>query len=248
MKRIYTTINKKGNLNNISKEELLKIEDITGEGGTGIQSIQGGDNISIDNTDPLNPIVSTTGGGTTGNYIPLTGTEVGKPVTGLIELIGGGITLGNSSYIVVGNAWRVTNSGDIGVSNDRFVITGENVQISVIAVNNSFTIRSGTSYIRTTYNGSYNTILLGTDPNSSGLEGIYYWGDKYTDNCFIQKKYADKQHSYSETEIKTGGTWIDNKPLYKKTQLTSDPAPTVGTMIKSTVVGGIYTEYEYTQP
>lgn len=35
-------------------------------GGTGIQSIQEGDNISIDNTDPLNPIVSTTGGGDSG--------------------------------------------------------------------------------------------------------------------------------------------------------------------------------------
>ena len=32
----------------------------SGDGGTGIQSIQEGDNISIDNTDPLNPIVSAT--------------------------------------------------------------------------------------------------------------------------------------------------------------------------------------------
>ncbi len=52
----------------------------------GIQSIQEGDNISIDNTDPLNPIISATGGGTTGEYIPLTGTEEGKPVTGNIEI------------------------------------------------------------------------------------------------------------------------------------------------------------------
>ena len=69
-----------------------------------------------------------------------------------------------------------------------------------------------------------------------------------TGKAVVTKEYVNQANSYSTTEIKTGGTWVDNKPLYKKTQLTSDPAPTVGTMIKSTVVGGIYTEYEYTKP
>lgn len=35
-----------------------------GGGGGGIQSIIPGDNISVDNTDPQNPIISSTGGGT----------------------------------------------------------------------------------------------------------------------------------------------------------------------------------------
>mgnify|MGYP003452345000 CR=1 FL=1 len=37
------------------------------------------------------------------------------------------------------------------------------------------------------------------------------------------------------------------KDIRNITQLTSDPAPTVDTMIKSTVLGGSYTEYEYTK-
>ena len=54
-------------------------------------------------------------------------------------------------------------------------------------------------------------------------------------------------NSYSTDEIKTGGTWIDGKPIYTITQLTADLAPTVDIMIKSTVVGSTYTEYEYTK-
>lgn len=36
--------------------------DFTSVGGTGIQSIVAGDNITVDDTDPNNPIVSATGG------------------------------------------------------------------------------------------------------------------------------------------------------------------------------------------
>jgi hypothetical protein len=36
--------------------------DFTSVGGTGIQSIVAGDNISVDDTDPNNPIVSASGG------------------------------------------------------------------------------------------------------------------------------------------------------------------------------------------
>ncbi len=50
--------------------------------GTGIQSIQEGDNISIDNTDPLNPIVSATGGGTAEeSYIEITKSELDTHIT-----------------------------------------------------------------------------------------------------------------------------------------------------------------------
>ena len=55
-------------------------------------------------------------------------------------------------------------------------------------------------------------------------------------------------NSYSTTETLTGGTWIDDKDIYTITQLTADTPPTIDTMIKSTVVGGTYTEYEYTKP
>lgn len=35
----------------------------SGGGDSGIQSVQPGTNITVDNTDPLNPIVNSTGGG-----------------------------------------------------------------------------------------------------------------------------------------------------------------------------------------
>ena len=61
------------------KIPLSHIEDIP---ETGIQSIQEGDNISIDNTDPLNPIVSAAGGGTTGeSYIEVTKSELDTHIT-----------------------------------------------------------------------------------------------------------------------------------------------------------------------
>jgi len=39
--------------------------DVAGGGGSGIQSVVAGTNITVDNTDPNNPVISATGGGTT---------------------------------------------------------------------------------------------------------------------------------------------------------------------------------------
>ena len=54
-------------------------------------------------------------------------------------------------------------------------------------------------------------------------------------------------NSYSTDEIKTGGTWIDGKPIYTITQLTVDTPPTYETLIDSKIKAGTYTEYEYTK-
>ena len=61
----------------------------------------------------------------------------------------------------------------------------------------------------------------------------------YTEKDLIPKKYADLQHSYSTTETKTGGTWIDGKPIYKKYITVDIPANNpnpVGYVITNTVV------------
>ena len=44
-------------------------QSIGGSGGGGIESIVAGTNITVDNTDPLNPVVSATGGGGGGSYV-----------------------------------------------------------------------------------------------------------------------------------------------------------------------------------
>ena len=75
-----------------------------------------------------------------------------------------------------------------------------------------------------------------------------YYGANYNDYTCIQKLYADKQHSYYETEYKTGGKWIDDKDIYKITQPTIDTPPTYDILIDSKVKAGTFTEYEYTKP
>lgn len=50
-----------------------------------------------------------------------------------------------------------------------------------------------------------------------GLSGASDYTPNIKDLDYIQKKYADKQHSYTREEVRTGGLWIDNKPIYRKT-------------------------------
>lgn len=72
-------------------------------------------------------------------------------------------------------------------------------------------------------------------PNTAGIQitapfdslGIYGQAD-YSDNdptnklIYTQRSYVDKSNSYSTDEIKTGGTWTDNKQIYKKTIVVTD--------------------------
>lgn len=50
-----------------------------------------------------------------------------------------------------------------------------------------------------------------------GLSSRTYFGNNAQKTDYIQKQYADRQHSYTEKEVKTEGLWINDKPLYKKT-------------------------------
>lgn len=184
--------------------------------------------------------IANAGGGTTGDYIPLSGTEVGKPVTGTVYL-----------------------------NNDVYFSTEDE--------NTSFGFDGGQMFITTDfYNGggtTSNNVYIGLYQNRlnipdlplysgfflqsigvNGEAGVGFYSaqdhsDVVPEDKFIyaQRSYVDKANSYSIDETLTGGTWIDDKDIYTITQLTVDTPPTVDTMIKSTVVGGTYTEYEYTK-
>ena len=52
---------------------------------------------------------------------------------------------------------------------------------------------------------------------------------------------------YSTEETLTGGTWIDGKPIYTITQLTTDAPPTGMETEFPTEIIGDYTTYKYTK-
>jgi hypothetical protein len=53
--------------------------------------------------------------------------------------------------------------------------------------------------------------------------------------------------SYSLTEVKTSGTWIDGKPIYRLVKLDSDPFPTDTETEFPTIFVGQYRILEYTK-
>ncbi|WP_027380502.1 hypothetical protein [Chryseobacterium daeguense] len=120
--------------------------------------------------------------------IPLSGTEINKPITGNIEFDNL-----NGTKVLKGNAYNsyisFLDDGVVEINNSP---NSSNVDISGIDLN-------------------------GTSALANGILGSYYYGAYYTDNSFIQKKYSDKQHSYTSQEEKTGGKWINGKPIYRKT-------------------------------
>ncbi|MDH6251794.1 hypothetical protein M2347_001521 [Chryseobacterium sp. H1D6B] len=119
--------------------------------------------------------------------IPLSGTSAGSPITGDLE-----IDNLHGTKLIKGNAYgsniSFLDDGVIEINNTE----GSNVRISGLDIN-------------------------ATSDLAKGIVGDYYYGRYYTDNSFIQKKYVDQKHSYSSEEILTGGTWINGKPVYKKT-------------------------------
>ena len=149
--------------------------------------------LSPENIVPVN----TPNEGATGDYIPLTGTEDGKPVTGDIKF-----SLPNDG----------SDYGNIGVEDDtiRLKAFGKIVSPSGFLDTNIYGafIHEGGGQCR-------------IESNIEGSLGLYSnqdFSEIQPDNKLIytQRSYVDKANSYSTDEIKTGGTWIDGKPIYRK--------------------------------
>ena len=137
---------------------------------------------SVDNTDPLNPVV---------NAIPLSGTEVGSPVTGNVQFqndtklilndVGGdiGFIQGRTDGIIeIGSdAYPVLISADTGLNVTNEIQAGGGIQGS----------RTG------------NELLIIGNDTGRGLVGVEYYGANYTDNTYVQKKYVDDKYNVSGT-------------------------------------------------
>ena len=154
---------------------------------------------SVNNTDPLNPVV---------NAIPLSGTTVGNPVTGDIEL-------NNNVKIILNDV-----SGDIGFiqgRNDGEIEIGQDAYGVLISADTGLIVDHGvrTNNI-TNSNVSGGMSLL--DINGVGLTGVSYYGANYTDNTYVQKKYVDDKYNVSGTTNYiskfTGSNSIGNSQIY----------------------------------
>lgn len=137
-------------------------------------------------------------------YIPLAGTAPTKPVTGDIVIK----DINNNSFtrLSKGSVFCSDNAKNgtlVGYSSVTFLeqFAGPVAEISkggIITAEPTYVITCGGAEVR-------------------GLSGASDYTYNIKDLDYIQKKYADKQHSYTKEEVKTGGLWIDNKPIYRKT-------------------------------
>jgi hypothetical protein len=128
-------------------------------------------------------------------FIPLTGTEEGKPVTGNIEF----------SYPDDGS-----NYGElcIDLQSDTIAIIKSDGKYNIDTQNYTGTNAGG--FIQM-IDGNQRSIYI----SNSGLSDSEIM-NPLLDIDYIQKHYIDKANSYSTTETLTGGTWIDGKPIYRK--------------------------------
>ncbi|WP_449399876.1 hypothetical protein [Chryseobacterium wanjuense] len=131
--------------------------------------------------------------------LPLSGTDTNKPLTGAIEYKGNDTT-GTNSFGFYSKLPNEKSGFDIqndGTLTPTMYLIGDT---------------------RTDLYLSSDHVGIGSSkPDFSGLKGNIYYGDYYQDESYVQKKYVDKKISYSSTEEKTGGKWINGKPIYKKT-------------------------------
>lgn len=131
-------------------------------GGT-VETVTGD---SVDNTDPLNPVV---------NAIPLSGTEVGSPVTGDIEFKGDGADL------------------------SLFFYDESGYRKSILLNTSGFGFFNWIDYLADPLNSTY--III--DPVTKGIYSNTYYGANYDDNTYVQKKYVDDNlATLTEEQIK----------------------------------------------
>ena len=94
------------------------------------------------------------------------------------------------------------------------------------AASGSFFVPSGDTYGLTTKDENGGIIKNGRfgDTTHGKQKAVYVYikatiglAENQQDNVLNDvKDYVDKSNSYSTEEIKTGGTWIDGKPIYRK--------------------------------
>ena len=191
----------------IEDSDLIVKNEGGGTSFTGIETEDSDTVIFTGNGTVGNPLsAESVGGGTTGDYIPLSGTEVDKPVTGPIVM----------KYYQ--NATTDINSGSISVARfDKTLPRPVLLEGAAMLLNGALYLKSSTStfYINSGISHSGGGAGMTSFP---GIKSDTDFSDvtPEDDLIYTQRRYCNKQHSYSTTETLTGGTWIDGKPIYRK--------------------------------
>ncbi|MFC5871393.1 hypothetical protein SAMN05443633_107144 [Chryseobacterium arachidis] len=117
------------------------------------------------------------------DYIPLSGTTAGKPVTGEIEFSteGGGAIKSGVAKISVADGYTTILSGDP---------VGERAEVLVSPLQVSLS-QGLNKHINLTQ--WLDSIDVGAPSEGPGMVGQYYHGDHYVDNSFVQKRWVEEK-------------------------------------------------------
>ncbi len=156
---------------------------LAGGSGGGIQSIQAGTNISVDNTDPLIPVVSSTGGGITsvngdtGPLVVLNASDVGADSAGSAAAALASALAADAAFFLKSDG-VLTPVANPAYALGKVVFNSTNDILEFMNSNNMVRLQIGHELWTRVYNNSGSTILngkavyvSGTDAGS-GLETI----------------------------------------------------------------------------
>ena len=128
---------------------------------TGVQSVVAGTNVTVDNTDPANPIVSAAGGGGSANLVNGTGSNSLQQVDGLLDL---DADASGTSSISLGRNSLASQEGTVGIGN-----YGRASAAKAIAIGQESTA-SGQNSISM----GFNTVSSGSNSIAIGVQAKTY--------------------------------------------------------------------------
>lgn len=178
-----------------------------------------------------------------GGFVPLSGTEVGSPVTGDIEILQG------KFLIVNGNGLSSGNQIGIRAAMDHSSSIGSKIEVK--SNHTQYGGGSGVVRLESSYENKINSILVSgsypqirwlqttegspiiadvtfkqlgielessNNPTYKGLYATAYHGANYDDNTYVQKKYVDdnfvpKAPNDGNAYVMKNGAWVDINSL-----------------------------------
>lgn len=166
--------------------------------GGGIQSVQAGTNINVDNTDPQNPIISATGGTTPTLLEVLTQDNDAEDKTIKFSYDDGGISQQTAEI------GFLEFEGGLGGTYKRLAFGTPDSYVSPLGFFNNVVDQEFSVILASEEEGGiiYNNFHIISNTQSRGITANQYFGANYDDNTYVQKKYVDDQIETREQTIR----------------------------------------------